>query len=150
MPTTRSQTQRERQQRETRQDDLRAATSHGVLPSIESDVGRSDDATVSSLNSKVLGLSGLTYDLRFLSTDEIPRATIGFRSRFSVDDDRSRTFKDGANSYHAIQLVGPVAIRIFSSASGSHKVECTCDTFQRRRSICTHIYVSIYLNFLVH
>ena len=145
MPITRSQARRELQQQNSRQGNPKALTSHGILPSIESDIKHSDDANVSSSNSNFLGHSGLTYDLRGLSPDAIIRAAIGFRSRFSVDDERSRTFKDEVNSYHAIQLVGPVAIRIFSPASGFRKVECTCDAFQRSRSLCTHIYVSFYL-----
>ena len=135
MPTTRSQAQREKQRRSA------IGGQTDVIPSIEPEAGSSVAQAPLSSYSLVRGRSGLMYDVQQLSPDSRTRASVGLPSGF-IADERSKTFRAGSDTYHAIQLNNRVAIRIYDPANGSHRVDCTCDDFKRIKSICVHIYVS--------
>ena len=134
MPTTRSQAQREKQRRDVGSGQL------DIIPSVESETAPS--TTQSPSSSSIRGRSGLVYDIRKLSPMSTTRASVGLPSEF-IADERSRTFRAGGETYHAIQLNNRVAIRIYDPTTRSHRVECTCDDFKRTKSNCVHIYVSL-------
>lgn len=61
-------------------------------------------------------------------------------SEFCVDRLQRHELPRGA--YYAFQLKRPVSVRIFSPESGESKIECTCEDYQKKKSVCSHISVS--------
>lgn len=86
------------------------------------------------------GHSGLLYSTQNLSPGSSQRATEGLISEFFVD--RLQRHESSRGTYYAFQLKKPVSVRIHNPALGEDKVECTCEEYQRTRSVCVHIYVN--------
>lgn len=56
--------------------------------------------------------------------------------------DRLQRHELPRGAYYAFQLKRPVSVRIFSPDSGERKIECTCEDYQKKKSVCSHISVS--------
>lgn len=90
-------------------------------------------------DASVQGHSGLLYNTQSLSPGSSQRAAEGLTSEFFVD--RLQRHESSRGTYYAFQLKKPVSVRIHDPASGEDRVECTCEEYQRTRSVCIHIYV---------
>lgn len=91
-------------------------------------------------DAQVQGHSGLLYSTQNLSPGSSQRATEGLTSEFFVD--RLQRHESSGGTYYAFQLKKPVSVRIHNPAISEDKVECTCEEYQRTRSVCVHIYVN--------
>lgn len=94
-----------------------------------------------SKNSRRSGIAIPEHSRLLNSKPILPLGSTGdFVSELFVDRLRRHDLPGGA--YYAFQLKRPVSVRIFSPESGERKIECTCEDYQKMKTVCSHISVS--------
>lgn len=76
--------------------------------------------------------------------DSKPISSLGSNQRIAPElcVDRLQRHELPRGAYYAFQLKRPVSVRIFSPDSSEPKIECTCEDYQKKKTVCSHISVS--------